>query len=352
MAIKRVVLALLVLSMVVGLTACTIPPVDPYEEDGPYKTGMVTDTGGIDDQSFNQSAWKGMKNLGEKYGSDIEISYLESKQESDYASNLDRMTDSENELIFGIGFAMADALEHVAQINPYVSFAIVDYAYEKTPPNITGIMFRSQESSFMVGYIAAKTTKTNKLGFVGGMENNIIDQFEFGFKAGVAYAAKEMGKEITIDSQYVDSFSDAAKGKAVANKMYTSGADILFHAAGGSGIGVIKSAEENKRFVIGVDLDQKYLSPDHVLTSSLTNVDRAVELVIEKDMNYEEIGGQNMMFGLAEGAVGIPEDYSLMGKETYDAAIAISKRIISGEIVPPQNEGEFNRFDISTGKIS
>lgn len=147
------------------------------------------------------------------------VSYLESKQESDYATNLDKVVDSGNKLVWGIGFAMSDAITKAAKANPDVSYAIVDNSYgDDTPANVTGVMFNAQEPSFIVGYIAAKTTKTGKVGFVGGIKSGIIDQFQYGYQAGVQYAAKELGKDITVDVQYAESFSDASKGKAIANK--------------------------------------------------------------------------------------------------------------------------------------
>lgn len=348
---KKILTLFLAFTLIVtSLTACTIPAVDPQTEGGTYKVGMVTDSGGVNDQSFNQSAWKGLTEFKEKYGDQVDVSYLESKQESDYQTNLDRMTDSNNELVWGIGFGMADAILNVAKINPKVHFALVDNSFgDDTPNNVTGIEFRAQESAFIVGYIAALTTKTNKVGFVGGMTSSIIDQFEYGYKAGVAYGAQELGKQITVETQYADTFSDASKGKAIANKLYTSGCDIVFHAAGGAGVGVIESAADNNMYAIGVDSDQQYLSPDHVLTSALKNVDQATMTVSERFMNGEDLGGQNLSFGLSEDAVGIPEDYSLMGKETYDKAMVVERKIASNEIIPPKNAEEFAQYNPTLG---
>jgi basic membrane protein A len=190
---------------------------------------MVTDTGGVSDQSFNQSSWEGLQNFGKKSGA--KVSYLESKQETDYATNLDKAVDADNKLIWGIGFAMADAVANAAQANKDVSYAIIDNSYgDKTPENVTGVTFRAQEPSFIVGYIAARTTKTDRVGFVGGIKCPVIDQFQYGYQAGVLYAAKELGKTINVDVQYAESFSDASKGKAIATKMFSTGCDVVFHA--------------------------------------------------------------------------------------------------------------------------
>ena len=145
------------------------------------KLTMVTDTGGVNDQSFNQSAWEGMTELKDKNGWDV--SYLESKQDSDYATNLDKAVDAESDLVWGVGFAMADATLKAAKDNPNTQFAIIDNGNESEVSNFTGVMFRAQEPSFVVGYIAARTTKTGKVGFVGGIFFRTYRQFEYGYAA-------------------------------------------------------------------------------------------------------------------------------------------------------------------------
>lgn len=307
-----------------------------------FKIAMVTDTGGVNDQSFNQSSWEGLQQLGKDTGA--KVSYQESKQESDYATNLDKAADDENKLIWGIGFAMADAVTNAAKANPDISYAIIDNAYEKTPSNVTGVVFRAQEPSFLVGYIAGKTTKTNKVGFVGGIKGVVIDQFEYGYRAGVAYAAKELKKKIDIESQYAESFVDSAKGKAIATKMYSDGCDIVFHAAGNVGVGVIEAAKEAKKLVIGVDKDQSYLAPDYVLTSAMKLVNKAIEIVSKDAMNGKQIGGQTYNFGLTEDAVGIPTTHKLMSDDTYNAAVALEGKIKDKSITPPANKDEFTKF--------
>jgi basic membrane protein A len=310
-----------------------------------FKVSMVTDTGGVNDQSFNQSAWEGLQQFSKDTGA--EVKYTESKQETDYATNLDKAADDGNQLIWGIGFAMADAITNAAKNNPEINYAIVDNAYDDTPSNVTGVVFRAQEPSFLVGYIAGMTTKTGKVGFVGGMTSAVIDQFEYGYKAGVAYAAKELGKTISVDAQYAESFSDAAKGKAIAQKMFSNGCDIVFHAAGGAGQGVIEAAKEANKYAIGVDRDQAYLAPKNVLTSALKLVNKAVQLVSKDALDGKEIGGKTFTYGLTEDAVGIPEEHSLMGDEVYNKAIALEDEIKAGNITPPANKDEYEKFAAS-----
>lgn len=314
------------------------------QAESSFKVAMVTDTGGVNDQSFNQSSWQGLQDLEKNTGA--KVSYLESKQETDYVTNLDKVVDGDNKLVWGIGFAMSDAILNSAKTNPDVSYAIVDNSYgDETPANVTGVMFSAQEPSFVVGYIAGKTTKTDKVGFIGGITGNIIDQFQYGYEAGVQYAAKELGKPITVDVQYAESFSDPSKGKAIANKMFSSGCDIIFQAAGGTGVGVIEAAKESNKFAIGVDRDQAYLAPDNVLTSALKLVNVAVEKLSTDAINGEKIGGKTYTYGLKEDAVGIPTENKNMDPEVYKAALELEEKIKDGTVVPPYNKETYEKFE-------
>ncbi len=356
---KKFLAVMMMAVMAVSVTACgssnngntkdnsnstsEAPATDDTASKSDFKVSMVTDTGGVNDQSFNQSAWEGLQKVETDTGA--KVSYLESTQESDYTTNIDKQVDEGNNLIWGIGFAMADAVLESAEVNDEVNFAIVDNAYETVPENVTCVVFSAQDSSFVVGYIAGLTTESNKVGFVGGISSNIIDQFEYGYRAGVAYAAKELGKDITVDVQYADSFTDSAKGKAIATTMYSNGCDVVFHAAGGVGIGVIEAAVEADKFVIGVDSDQSYLAPENVLTSALKRVDVAVANITEMIMNGQEIGGQTYEYGLTDGGVGIPEENPNLDSAIYEKAIAVQDKIANGELVPPYNAELFEAFD-------
>ena len=197
----------------------------------------------------------------------------------------------------------------------------------------------------MVGYIAAAVSKTEKVGFVGGIASPVIEQFESGYTAGVAYANKKLGKKVKVASQYAESFSDAAKGKSIANKMFTSdNCDVVYHAAGATGMGVIEAAREAGKFAIGVDRDQAYLAPKNVLTSSLKHVNVAVDEVSRRLIVGQEIGGQNLYFGLAENAVGIPEDPESYSDEIYEQALEVGELIRDGKIVPPASMEELKEY--------
>lgn len=335
---KLIALACILTTAVLALTACSVPGKD----ESVFKAALITDTGGVNDQAFNQSSWEGLQKFAEETGA--EVSYLESKQASDYLTNFDRATDGFNDIIWGTGFAMVDAMATIAKLNPDISFALIDNEVQGGLINVTSVVFRAQESSFMVGYIAGMTTQTDKVGYVGAVKTTTSDQFQYGYMSGVQYAAQKLGKEIDIDVQMTESYADAAKAKAVANKMYSSGCDVIFHAAGGAGNGVIEAAKEWDKFVIGVDRDQSYLAPDNVLTSALKKSDVAINLVSKMFYNGEDIGGQTISYGLKEDCVGIPEENPNMDPKIYEEALSIRDEIIEGSIVPPKNEEEYQAF--------
>lgn len=322
------------------------------ETDGEdLKIAMVTDEGGVNDQSFNQSAWEGLEQAKEDLG--VSVSYQESQQEADFAPNFETLLDAENDLVWGIGYKLADAAYNAAVDNPDTKFGIVDQSYEDnpdfpdgTPDNMVGVEFKAEQPSFLVGYIAGMMTETDKVGFVGGIEGDVIWGFDYGFQAGVQYAADELEKDIEVLSQYADSFGDAAKGKSIATNMYQQGMDIVFHAAGGVGDGVIEAAKEQDKWVIGVDRDQNYMAPDHVLTSAMKRVDVGVYNVTKdlKEGKYE--GGRTVVYGLEDGgAVDIaPTSDQHVSAEILEKIEELKQMIIDGEIEVPKNEETFKAW--------
>lgn len=309
-----------------------------------FKVKMVTDMGGVNDQSFNQLAWEGLQKLQKDTG--IPTGYTESKQEADYATNLDKAVDDGNNLVWGIGYAMADAIQTAAKQNPDVNFAIIDNAFtdDQLLDNLTGVTFKTQEPSFVAGYIAAMTTQTGKVGFVGGMKSDVLETFRWGYKAGVDYANKQAGKNVQVVDQYIESFTDAAKGKAAGQKMYSDGCDIVFACAGNAGNGVIESATDANKLVIGVDKDQYDQAPKNMLTSVLKNVDKAVIEVSKEAADGEKIGGKNIELSAKDGAVGISEHHDLMSEDTYKAATDLLEQIKDGKITPPGTEADYKDF--------
>ena len=308
--------------------------------DLPLRVGMVTDVGGVNDQSFNQSAWEGLQKAKKELG--IKASYQESKQDADYPGNLETLYDAENDLIWGIGFKMADVILKAAKQNPKQKYAIIDYSFgNKTPPNVLGVMFKAEEGAFLAGYIAAKMSKTNTIGFIGGMSVPIIHAFQYGYKAGAKYA----NKNISVLEQYSESFTDAAKGKAIANQMISKKADVVFHAAGAVGDGVIEATKEKNKMAVGVDRDQNYLAPKSVITSSMKRVDNAIFQVVADLKKGVFKGGTTQNLGLHDGAVDIaPTTSKMIPAPLLSEVMELKKKIASGKMVIPADEKSYAVF--------
>jgi basic membrane protein A len=311
-----------------------------YAGAADLKISMVTDVGGVNDQSFNQSAWEGLQRAEKELG--IKVGYKESKQDADYAPNMETLTDAGNDLIWGIGFLMGDAIKETAEINPDQQYAIIDFAYgPETPANVTCAVFQEEQPSFLVGYIAGKMTKANKVGFVGGIKFPLIEKFEYGFMAGV----KTANPECEVLRQYAESFTDAAKGKAITNNMYQQGADIVFHAAGGVGDGVIEAAKEKGKWAIGVDKDQNFLAPDNVLTSAMKRVDNAIFDVARRLKDGKLKGGETVVYSLANEGVGIaPTSDKHVPAEILKEVDGLVAKIKGGEIVVPATLADYDKF--------
>lgn len=305
-----------------------------------YKVAMVTDVGGVNDQSFNQSAWEGLKRAKSDLG--IKIAYKESKQDADYGPNMETLTDAEYDLIWGIGFLMGDAIKSTAQINPDQKYAIIDFSYgPDTPKNVGCAVFQEEQPSFLVGYIAGKMTKTNKVGFVGGIKFPLIEKFEYGYMAGVKLA----NPKCEVLRQYAESFTDAAKGKAITNNMYQQGADIVFHASGGVGDGVIEAAKEKAKWAIGVDKDQNFLAPDNVLTSAMKRVDNAIYDMSKKMTMGKFKGGETVVYNLSNDGVGIaPTSNKHVPQSILDEVNDLITKIKAGKIVVPATNDAYQAF--------
>ncbi len=303
------------------------------------KVGMVADVGGINDESFNQSAWEGLQKAKKDLG--IEIKVIESKQQSDYIQNIETMVDDGMDLIIGVGYTMAEDIKTEANNYPEQQFAIIDETYEDIPKNVTPILFRENEAAYLTGLIAGRMTKTNQVGFIGGMDSAVVNRFEYGYKYGV----NEANKDAQIKTQYAGTFGDAAKGKSIANQMYSGGADIILSAAGGTGLGAIESAKEQNKYAIGVDMDQSKLAPDNVLTSALKKVDVGVYDTVKAFVDGSLKGGETKIYGLKQDGVGIPETTkNLVTQDILDYVNSQIEKVKSGDIKVPSTKEEYNKM--------
>ncbi|EQB90041.1 basic membrane protein A [Clostridium punense] len=311
--------------------------------------GLSTDEGGLNDKSFNQSADAGVK----KAQQDFKLKYtpIESQKKEDYQPNLQSLIDDGSNLVIAVGFQMDDATKAVADNNKDAKIAIIDSIVDK--PNVASITFKEHEGSFLMGVIAGKTTKTNKIGFIGGKDFDTINKFEAGFAAGVKAvnpkAAEGLlspdGKTPGTTVKYADSFGDTNKGYELAKSLYEGGCDVIYHAAGGVGIGMFKAAKELKDsgkqvWAIGVDMDQAVSVPEYadvILSSMIKRVDVATynvsKAVVE---NTFKPGHQDL--GIKEGGIGMAETTSKnTSADVLKVAKDYEKQILDGKVVVPAN---------------
>ena len=298
---------------------------------------MVTDVAGVNDQSFNQSAWEGLQRAEKELG--VKVKYLESQQDSDYATNIDTLADEEVDLIVGVGMKLAGAIEEGAKLYPDQKFAIVDETYEQIPQNVKTILFQAEQSAYLAGLVSGRMTKTNNIGFIGGMELPVIDTFKYGYMAG----AKTANENIEVQAQYANSFTDQAKGKAIANQMFSKAADIVFTAGGDVGTGAIEAARENGKYAVGVDRDQSDVAPETVITSAMKRVDVGMFEVVKELVEGKFEGGTSITYGLDQDAVGLPETTkNLVPQEILDYVNEQIEKLKSGEIKVPKNKEEYD----------
>ncbi|MCC6728796.1 MAG: BMP family ABC transporter substrate-binding protein [Chthonomonadales bacterium] len=303
--------------------------------------GMVTDAGGIDDRSFNASAWAGLNRAREELKARIE--YLESKEQSDYETNLSILAEQGPRLVFAVGYLMEDALAEVAPRYPEVKFAIIDGSAPNLP-NCAALKFREEEGAFLAGYLAGRMTKTGGLGFVGGVEGPLIKKFECGYRAG----ARTARPDVRVIVKYVGGWTDVAKGKELALLEYAQGADIVFHATGKAGLGVLDAAAEKGPgyYAIGVDRDQDEEHPGRVLTSVMKGVDTAVFDTVKALAEGRWQRGDHVL-GVREGAVRLsPMRYTRkdVPQHVLDALDRLTREVAAGRVAVPKTEEEVQNF--------
>ena len=288
--------SLLLVTLVVGSTVVGCSKSDSVNDK--TRVTLVLSTGGVNDQSFNQSAWEGALKAQDKYN--VEVSYIESHQDSEYMQNIETAIDQDSDLVVGVGFKLTDSIKDAAEDYPEQKFAIIDGTYDNMPNNVTSIMFSEEQAGYAAGLVAANTSETGVVGFIGGIDIPSCSNFLVGFEKAI----KEENPNMKVLSQYTNTFTDAAKGRIIAEQMVKDDADILFMASGAGNSGTIEVVRENNIKAIGVDMPNNYIAPEHIITSALKNVGTGLELTI-KDLvegNFE--GGQAKIYDLSNSGVG------------------------------------------------
>lgn len=315
----------------------------PAQDRTPLKVVLVFDVGSRGDGGFNDAAYNGLEKAVADLG--VKAVYVEHKRNLELDRTLAEAAVSDAAMIIGVGMAFSERLTRLAAQYPGKRFACVDYhvryddrgLIEPLPANLAGLTFREEEGSYLVGALAALTSKTGRIGFVGGMDNPIIRRFQAGYLAG----ASAVRPDIRVLSKYAGitghAFNDPQQGYRIATGMYRQGADVIYHASGPTGAGVFRAAREMKRLAIGVDMDQSAQAPGLVLTSMTKHVDVAVYESVRSCVEGNFSGGLKS-FGLKEKGVGFvynDGNRKLIPADVLDRVLALQARIVAGEVTVP-----------------
>ena len=305
------------------------------------KVGIVTDIGGLNDRSFNQLANEGLKRSIAELGAEGRA--LTSKSNADYVPNLSTLAQQKYDIVIGVGFLMADAMDTVATKFPDTNFAIIDFpqaGLKNKPANVRGLLFKEAEAGYMAGYLAGLFVKEKGgdqvISTVGGQKIPPVDAYIAGYQAG----AKEANPEIETLNGYSQDFVDQAKCKELALNQIAEGSQVVFQVAGQCGLGALDAAEEKGMQGIGVDADQGYLG-DHVLTSALKKVDVSVFETVKQVQDGSFQGGQDTIFDTKSEGVGLGK-ISAEGADFETQVQEVQQQIAAGEIadIPTEVKGK------------
>jgi basic membrane protein A len=346
-SLTRLFLALILLNAALLFIPGRTDPRRGTDGKATLRVGLVFDVGGRGDKSFNDLAYEGVREAEERLGITAEL--VEPGDGADRESALRMLAAQGMDLVFGVGFIFTDDLNRVAPAFPRTLFAGVDYALHSEvpmPPNLVALKFREEEGAFLVGALAALTSRTGRVGFVGGMDMPLIHKFEAGYRAGVREVCPSCRVLVGYAGVTSQAFKDPGKGKELALAQYDAGADVIFHASGATGLGVFEAARLRQKLAIGVDADQWSEAPGRVLSSMVKLVNTAVYETIALLESGRFTPGVRV-FGLKEK--GVDYVYNEQNRPLIPQAVrarveALRQEIIAGRIrVPTERPGHRGR---------
>jgi len=327
---KSLLETLIIFSVIFSFFSEGVAHAAKKERKRKIRVGLVVDVGGLGDKSFNDSAYLGLLEAEKKLKILSDVGQPSNKLEEE--QHLIAFSQNDYDLVIGVGFAMADEVARAAKLYPNKKFAIIDAMVPL--PNVACLLFKEHEGSFLVGALGAMMSKTKKVGFVGGMDVPLIHKFETGYKEGCKYIDKDIEIFVKYTGTDPSAWNDPVKGREIALSLITQGCDVVYHAAGGTGGGVIKACKEKNVFAIGVDSDQDGLAPGTVLTSMVKRCNIAVFNTIKSLVDGKFEGGIHY-FGLKEDGVDISElkfTKHLIPQESLERLKRIKEDILSGKI--------------------
>jgi basic membrane protein A and related proteins len=337
--LRLLLIAVLALGMGTVVAACGDDEEEPAgggaaateEPEKKIKVGMVTDIGGLDDRSFNQSAYEGLQRAESELGAEIRA--VTSKSNADYVPNLSTLARQQYDLVIAVGFLMGEATEKVANQFPNVNFAIIDgsqAAMKSKPKNVTGLLFKEAEAGYLVGYMAGLYVKDQGgdqvVSAVGGQQVPAVDAYIAGYQKG----ASDANPDVNVLFGYSQDFVDQAKCKELALNQIAEGSQVVFQVAGGCGLGALDAAKEKGMQGVGVDADQGHLG-DFIMTSALKKVDEAAFAAAQQVQDGSFKAGADEVFDVNSGGVGYAEPNAEGAKYTEQVDQAL-EQIKSGEV--------------------
>lgn len=323
---KKILLILTVMFSLL-LTGCGSKKEVVKEEK--TKVGIVLSVAGLGDKSFNDSAYRGLKKAEEELG--IEFKYVEPNSPAEDEGFLREFAENDFDLVIGMGFMMMDSVEKVSKEFPDTNFAIIDSVVDT--PNTMSINFSEDEGSFLMGALASMMSETGTIGFIGGMEVPLIKKFEVGYVAGAKYVNEDI-KPLILYISGPNPFNDPVRGKEAGKSLISQGADVIYHAAGPTGIGMFAAAKEAGIYAIGVDSNQDAEEKGTVLTSMMKNIDTTLYNVV-KDLKAGNFKSGTVVFSVAENGVGTTEfefTKDIIGEEKIAKLKDIEEKLRNKEI--------------------
>ena len=307
------------------------------------KIYLVMEGKTVKDGGFNQSCWHAL----EHFNLQAQVQALANPDGKPLEVLLEQAAGTNPGLIIyttaGHGSAKDQKVAEVIKKYPRIKFVVVDNKPQVELPNLAGINVESQEGAMLAGYIAGRMTKTGKVGFLGGVPGTVMNKFCYGYQAGVIYAAREQKRSVTCLVQYANTYFEKAAGIQVAKHLYAQDCDIVFQAAGLSGLGAIEEAKAQKKFIIGVDVDQSALAPEQVVTSVLKNLERIISNVVKAYLAADDYDLTSKQ-GLATGATGLPLENELVPYHILRETRALTQDIINGKVSVPEDEVSYLKF--------
>lgn len=329
----------LIFALLAGMTGCGRQEAIEPEADKPKTLGLLVCTDQLTQSPSSTMLAEGLESL----GLPVVISTSDEYGEKTSAERLDQLISDGATLIWGSEPQLAEVILPAAKAHPDLAFVIHDAALPDLPSNVLAVSYHAWEGAFLAGYAAGMLTKTGKVGMLGGLDEAVSQQLEIGYNAGVQYAAKALDRPVEVYTIYAGVCDDPDRGRQLADIMYRDDCDVIFQAAGETGLGAIEEAKAQNKFIIGTDSDQSHLAPEQMLLSVTSNMTTVTAEIGRAYLAGQFSGGRHLEQGLAEGGVDIVV-HDLVPAELAETLAALKQQIITGELKIPSDQAGYEAF--------